>query len=140
MVRILIYHKDGQWHLCNERVKYIQNEEEILQPVGSEGHEWWINFGKLWKHTEIVEFVPIVPTKNQMVRFEEILQLNLVDGFGGEMSEYVENGIFPSGFSHALRPLQILKQQVEQDEYLIDLDFRQTLSEMEVEIDDIYGL
>lgn len=132
----MIYYKNG-WHLCNEKVKYKQHDEEIIQYVMSEGHDWWVDFEEKWEHTEIIEFIPVEPTQEQLDRLEEINQLNIPDGFGYECSQYVEFGIFPEGFNHVLRPIQILKQQEEQDKYLIDLDFRQTLNEMGVDINDL---
>lgn len=133
---ILIYYKNG-WRLCNEKVKYIQHGEEIIQYVMSEGHDWWVDFEEKWEHTEIIEFIPVEPTEEQLGRFEEVVQLNVPEGFGAELGSYVEFGIFPEGFNHVLRPIQILKQQEEQDKYLIDLDFRQTLNEMGVDINDL---
>ena len=49
----------------------------------------------------------------------------------------MEFGIFPEGFNHVLRPIQILKEQNEQDAYLVDNDFRLSLVEMGVSIDDL---
>lgn len=136
MVIALIFYKNG-WHLCNEKVYYIQHGEEITQYVMSEGHDWWVDFEEKWEHTEIIEFIPVEPTEEQLNRFEEVIQLNIPEGFGAELGNYVEFGIFPEGFNHVLRPIQILKQQEEQDKYLIDLDFRQTLNEMGVDINDL---
>jgi hypothetical protein len=133
---ILIFYKNG-WRLCSEKVKYIQHGEEITQYVMSEGHDWWVDFEEKWEHTEIIEFIPVVSTDEQINRLEEVNQLNIKEGFGYECSQYVEFGIFPEGFNHILRPIQILKQQEEQDKYLIDLDFRQTLNEMGVDINDL---
>ncbi len=133
---ILIFYKNG-WHLCNEKVKYIQHGEEMIQYVMSEGHDWWVDFEEKWEHTEIIEFIPVEPIEMQLNRFEEVLQLNIPEGFGGELGDYVEHGIFPGGFNHVLRPIQILKQQDEQDSYLVDSDFRLSLIEMEVNINDL---
>lgn len=130
---ILIFYKNG-WNLCSEKVKYIQHGEEITQYVGSEGHDWWVDFEEKWKHTEIIEFIPVEPTQEQISRYNEVSQLNLPDGFGGELSDYVEFGIFPEGVNHVLRPIQIMKQQDEQDAYLIDSDFRLSLLEMGVNL------
>ena len=132
----MIYYKNG-WHLCNEKVKYKQHDEEIIQYVMSEGHDWWVDFEEKWEHTEIIEFIPVEPTQEQLDRLEEINQLNIPDGFGYECSQYVEFGIFPEGFNHVLRPIQIMKQQDEQDDYLIDSDFRLSLLEMGVNINDL---
>jgi len=133
---ILIFYKNG-WHLCSEKVKYIQHGEEIEQYVGSEGKEWWLDFEEKWEHTEIIEFIPVEPTEMQLNRFDEVAQLNIPEGFGGELSAYVKFGIFPEGFNHILRPIQILKQQDDQDEYLVDNDFRLSLIEMGVDINDL---
>lgn len=133
----LIFWKKGKWHLCNEKVKYIQHGEEMIQYVMSEGHDWWIDFEEKWEHTEIIEFISVEPTQEQLDRFEEINQLNIKEGFGAELSDYVEFGIFPEGFTHVLRPIQILKEQNEQDTYLVDNDFRLSLIEMGVSIGDL---
>jgi hypothetical protein len=133
---ILIYYKNG-WRLCNEKVKYIQHGEEIIQYVGSEGHDWWLDFEEKWEHTEIIEFIEVEPTQEQISRYNEVLQLNIPEGFGAELSDYVEFGIFPEGFTRVLRPIQILKEQNEQDSYLVDNDFRLSLIEMGVDISDL---
>lgn len=130
----LIFYKNSRWHLCDKKVKYIQHGEEITQYIRAEGRDWWTDFETKWEHTEIIEFMPVEPTEVQLERFNEILELNIGEGFSSELSKYVEFGTFPDGINHALRPLQILKRQEEQDEYLIDLDFRQSLSEMGVDL------
>ena len=123
--------------MCEHKVKYIQHGEEITQYVMSEGRDWWVDFEEKWEHTEIIEFIPVVPTDEQINRLEEVNQLNIKEGFGYECSQYVEFGIFPEGFNHILRPIQIEKQQDEQDGYLIDSDFRLSLIEMGVNINDL---
>ena len=133
----MLYYKNSQWHLCQEKVHYAQHGEEITQFVGSEGHQWWVDFDEKWEHTEIIEFIPVEATQEQLDRFEEINQLNIKEGFGAELSDYVEFGIFPEGFTHVLRPIQILKEQNEQDSYLVDNDFRLSLLEMGVDINDL---
>ena len=106
----LIFWKKGKWHLCNEKVKYKQHGEEITQYVMSEGHDWWVDFEEKWEHTEIIEFIPVEPTEEQLNRFEEVIQLNVPEGFGGELSDYVEFGIFPEGINHVLKILQLVKE------------------------------
>lgn len=133
---ILIFYKNG-WRLCDEKVKYTQHGEEITQYVMSEGHDWWVDFEEKWEHTEIIEFIPVEPTQGQISRYNEVLQLNIPEGFGGELSDYVEFGIFPEGFNHVLRPIQIMEQQDEQDDYLVDSDFRLSLLEMGVNANDL---
>ena len=133
----MLFYKNGKWHVCSEKVRYIQHDEEIEQYVGSEGNQWWVDFEEKWEHTEIIEFIPVEATQEQLDRFEEINQLNIKEGFGAELSDYVEFGIFPEGFTHVLRPIQILKEQNEQDAYLVDNDFRLSLVELGVSIDDL---
>ena len=136
MVIILIFYKNG-WRLCSEKVKYKQHGEEIEQYVMSEGHDWWVGFEEKWEHTDIIEFIEVEPTQEQLSRFEEVAQFNIPEGFSGELSDYVENGVFPEGINHVLRPIQILKQQDEQDDYLVDSDFRLSLLEMGVNTNDL---
>ena len=128
----MVYYKNGCWHLCAEKVRYVQHGKEIKQYVGQEGHQWWVDFEQKWEHTEIQEFIPVEPTSGQVERLEEIKQLNLPDGFGSVLGEYVEHGVFPEGYMHVLRPIQIAKEQTDQDMYLIDQDFRLSLVEMGV--------
>lgn len=106
----MIFYKKGRWNLCTERVKYIQHGEEIEQYVMSEGHDWWIDFEEKWEHTEIIDFTPVLPSEEQKSRFEEVIQLNLPEGFGAELGEYVEFGTFPDGFNHVLKMLQLVKE------------------------------
>jgi len=133
----MIFYKNGTWHMCQEKIKYIQHGETITQYVGSEGHDWWIDFADKWEHTEIIEFMPIEPTKEQLRKLEEINNLNIPDGYGELVQNYVVSEIFPNDMNHPLRNLQIAKQQLEQDNYLIDLDFRQSLNEMGVDVNDL---
>ena len=133
----MIFYKNGKWHICTEKVHYTQHGEEITQYVGSEGHDWWVDFEQKWEHTEIIEFIPVEATQEQLDRLEEVNQLSIKEGFGYECSRYVEYGIFPEGFNHVLRPIQILKEQNEQDAYLVDNDFRLSLVELGVSIDDL---
>ena len=128
----MLYFKNNRWNVSTEKVRYTQHGEEIEQYVCIEGHDWWLDFEEKWEHTEIQEFIPVEPTPDQLARFEKINKLRVPDGFGGELGTYVEHGIFPEGFTHVLRSIQIQTEQLQQDEYLIDLDFRQSLSELGV--------
>ena len=137
MVMILIYYKNRKWHFCNEKVKYIQHDKEITQYIGAEGHQWWLDFEEKWEHTEILEFIPVEFPLEYQDRLVEINQLNIGDGHHEIIENFIVNEEFPEGLNHILRPLQIFKQQEEQDKYLIDLDFRQSLTEMGVDINDL---
>lgn len=120
-MKILLYYKDKKWNICTEKVKYIQNGKEIEQYVGSEGHDWWVDFADQWEHTEIIEFIPIEPTDEQLARFEEISQLNIPDGFSDILSDYVKDGAFPDSISHPLIALQLKKENEELKQLLADL-------------------
>lgn len=128
----MIFYNGNMWHLCAEKVRYSQHSEEITQYVGSEGKEWWLDFAEKWEHTAILEFIPVEPNVEQLARLEEVNKLGIPEGFNVEAGNYVEFGEYPEGFSHPLRPLQIFKEQQLQDRYLLDLDFRQSLSELGV--------
>lgn len=118
--------------MCEHKVKYIQHGEEITQYVMSEGHDWWVDFEEKWEHTEVIEFIDVVANDEQLARFDEISQLNIPEGFNSELSDYVRDGVFPNGINHPLRNLQLQKEQELQDNYLLDLEFRQSMSEMGV--------
>lgn len=133
----MVYFKNNQWHICKEKVKYTQHGEEFEQYVGAEGHDWWVDFEQKWEHTDIIEFIPVKHTAEQLQRLEEINSLNIPDGYGELVQNYVVSEIFPNDMNHPLRNLQIAKQQLEQDNYLIDLDFRQSLNEMGVDVNDL---
>lgn len=105
----MVFYKDGTWHICTERVKYIQHGETITQYVGSEGHDWWVDFADKWEHTEIVEFIPVEPTDEQLQKLEEVNSLNIPDGYGELVQNYVINNKFPEGLNHPLRELQLQK-------------------------------
>lgn len=126
----MIFYKNRKWHLCTEKVHYTQRGEEITQYVGSEGHNWWIDFAGKWEHTEIIEFIPIEPTEEQIDRFKEVVQLNVPEGFGAELGGYVENGIFPEGFNHVLKPIQLQKESGNLSNYILDVDMRLTMQEL----------
>ena len=128
----MVYFKNNQWHICKEKVKYIQHGKEFEQYVGSEGHDWWIDFADKWEHTEIIEFIPVKPTAEQLQRLEEVNSLNIPEGFSELVENYVVNAVFPDGVNHPLRDLQIKKENDVSAAYMVDLDFR--LSSMELGI------
>ncbi len=116
----MICYKNGKWDICTEKVKYTQHGEEIIQYVMSEGHEWWVDFEEKWEHTEIIEFIPVEPTEEQLNRFEEVVQLNIPEGFSAELGDYVESGVLPDGVNHILKSLQDTKK-IEELENLLDI-------------------
>lgn len=130
--------------MCEHKVKYIQHGEEITQYVGSEGHDWWVDFEGKWEHTEIIEFIPVEPTQEQLDRFEEINQLNIKEGFGHECSQYVEFGIFPESFNHPLRKLQVYKENIQQGIELSEREIQEIIqgrqiSDLEIQLLELQG-
>ena len=135
----MVFYKNGRWHLCNEKVHYTQNGEEITQYVGSEGHDWWVDFANKWEHTGIIEFIPVEPTQEQLDRLEEINELNIPDGFGSMLSNYVENGLFPEGVSNPLRNLQAYKENIQQGIELSEREIQEIIqgrqiSDLEIQL------
>ena len=118
----MVYFKNNQWHICKEKVKYIQHGEEFEQYVGAEGHDWWVDFEEKWEHTEIIEFIPVEPTDEQLQRLEEVNSLNIPDGYGELVQNYVINNKFPEGLNHPLRELQLQKLNEQLKEYQVIQD------------------
>ena len=106
----MLYYKDKEWHISTEKVRYMQNDEEIEQYVGIEGKQWWIDFANQWEHTKIIEFILVEPTKEQWTRLEEINNLSIPDGYGEICSNYVDNGEFPEELNNPLGSLQLQKE------------------------------
>ena len=122
----MVYFKDNEWHIVTEKVLYKQDGEELENFVGQEGKEWWYGVTGV----EVVEFTPVDVYSQQLERLDEVNRLNIGDGFGELVGDYVLYDIFPNDILHPLWDLQILKQQLIQDEYLLDLEFRQSMTEM----------
>lgn len=141
---ILLFYKDRTWHLCTEKVKYIQRSKEIEQYVGSEGHNWWVDFANKWGHTEIIEFIPVEPTQEQVDRLEEINQLNIPDGFGSAINSYVEKEIFPEGYTHPLGNLKLQKENKElgiqmSEREIQEISQGQQISSLEIQMLELQG-
>lgn len=135
----MVFYKNRRWHLCNEKVKYTQNGKEIEQYVGSEGHDWWEDFEQKHEHTEIIEFIPVEPTEEQLIRLEEINELNIPDGFSDMVSNYVKDKIFPESFNHPLRKLQVYKENIQQGIELSEREIQEIIqgrqiSDLEIQL------
>ena len=141
---LMVFYKNGRWHLCNEKVKYMQNDKEITQYVGSEDKQWWLDFEEKWEHTEIIEFIPVEPTQEQVDRLEEINQLNIPDGFGSMLSDYVGNGVFPEGYTHPLGNLKLQKENKElgiqmSEREIQEISQGQQISSLEIQMLELQG-
>lgn len=109
----MVYYKDREWHIAKEKVKYTDNGKERIKDIGSEGRGWWTNFEEMWDDITIIEFIPIEPSGLEITRLEKINKLNIPDGFGSIINDYIFKGIFPKEIDHKLRDLQMdeLSQQ-----------------------------
>lgn len=117
----LLYYKDNQWNICTEKIIYVQYGENVEQYVGAEGRGWWVDFAEKWEHTEIVEFVEVVVTEEQVQRLEDVNQRNVGDGYSETLGEYVINGIEPVQKDETVEPteMELLGQQITDLEILI---------------------
>lgn len=141
---LMVFYKNGRWHLCNEKVKYMQNDKEITQYVGSEDKQWWLAFEEKWEHTEIIEFIPVEPTQEQVDRLEEINQLNIPDGFGSAINSYVEKELFPEGYTHPLGNLKLQKENKElgiqmSEREIQEISQGQQISSLEIQMLELQG-
>lgn len=127
---MLIKNKD-EFELYPYRVRYYQNGEEIEQ-WALPSKQWWTDFANKWGHTEIIEFIEVTLTQEQLARYREIKKLNTPEGFRESFIDYILNGAFPEGVNHPLRNLQMQKITDVSANYLVDLDFR--LSSIELGI------
>lgn len=103
----MVYYKDREWHISKEKVKYTDNGKEKIRDIGVEGRVWWTNFEEMWDDITIIEFIPIDPSDLEMARLEKINKLNIPDGFGSIINDYIFKGIFPKEIDHKLRNLQM---------------------------------
>lgn len=118
--------------MCTEKVRYVQHGEEVTQYVGAEGHDWWIDFEQKHSHTEIIEFIDVVATDEQLARLDEVNQFNIGDGFGAVLSDYVDNGIFPEGVNHPLMTLQFKKENEQQGIAISEREINEIIQGMQI--------
>ncbi len=119
----MLLYKNGNWHLCLEKVRYTQHGEEITQYVGEEGKQWWVDFEKKWDHTKILEFIPVEPTEKQLARYEEIK--NMPQDFADVYSNYVKAGEIASvPASHPFNLIVLRRENEELGQLLTDLELR----------------
>lgn len=126
----MIFYKNREWHICTEKVRYTQHNQEITQHVGAEGKEWWIDFADKWEHTEIIEFKDVIATQDQLSRLEEINRLDIGEGYREILGNYVANGKFPEGYNHPLKNLKLEKENLTLSNYVLDVDMRLTMKEL----------
>ena len=125
----MLYRNQGrEWAICLYKVKYIQHGEELEQYTHDK--QWWIDFADRWEHTEIVEFIDVAATDEQLARLEEIK--HIPDGFGYECSQYVEFGVFPEGINHPLKTLQTTKENEQQGVSISEREINEIMQGMQI--------
>lgn len=100
--------------LCDKKVKYIQHGEEKEQFIYEEGIQWWLDFCEKWNHTEIIEFIDVEYTTEELRRFDEIKDFSVNEEI---LSEYVINGTIGEG----LEDLENTKEIEKVKQLLADL-------------------
>jgi len=128
----MIFYKNRKWNMCSEKVRYVQHGEEITQYVGSEGKEWWLNFEQRHEHTEILEFIPVQATQEQLNRLDEINQLGIGEGFSSICGDYVEFGLFPNSVNHPLKILQLSKENEQQGVAISEREINEIIQGMQI--------
>lgn len=102
------------------RVRHKQYGDTIEQWALPD-KQWWVDFAVKWDHTEIIEFIEIKLTEEQLERVAEIEAIPLDEGYRSMAIEYILHGVFPEGMTHPLRGLQIEKEQQKLRGLLADL-------------------
>lgn len=114
----MLYRDDEGLKLSNKKVVYLQNGAQEESLITTDGVEWWVEFANKWSNTEIVEFVDISYTEEQLTRFENIKNMDInIDA----LNLYVLEGLFPEGIDDPLRNLQLESENVELKSLLADL-------------------
>lgn len=103
----MVYYKNGKWLIANSKVVFRQGGANKEKYVGLEGKEWWLDFARRWNDTEVIEFIDVTPSEDQLVRIENVNNQNIPDGFSYIISDYVQSGKFPMNINNKLRNLQL---------------------------------
>ena len=115
----MLYYDGTKWQLCTEKIRYTEEKVEKVKYVTSEGRDWWLDLARRWDGLEIIEFIPVTPTPEQLERYNDILVLNLPDGWGGTLSDYVEFGTYEDDYQ-VLKPALDAKR-IRELENLLDI-------------------
>lgn len=120
----MLYKDKEGLKLSSHKVRYIQHGEEKEQYICSEGQQWWLDFADKWDHTEIIEFIEVSYTPEQLERFEEVKDMKLSEDI---LNTYVVEGIAGEGLEMlALKKenAQLKAENIMQGQIIADLDFR----------------
>lgn len=126
----MLYHKNNNYHLPKHKVFYTDNGDQLENYVGSEGKKWWTELTKIHDGIKITKFEELTYTDEQKGRLEEVNQLNVPDGFSTVVADYVLDNQFSEQPNHVLKDLENKIRRELDNDYLIDLDFRMSMTEM----------
>jgi len=123
--------KDGDcFRLYPWKVRYRQHGQEIEQ-WALPNKEWWVAFAGRWDHTDILEFIEVELTEEQLARFEQVKH-GIPEAFREVCIEYILDGVFPEGINHPLRQLQIQKENQEQGVELSEREIQEIIQGQEI--------
>ncbi len=119
----------GYLRLYPWRVRYRQHGD-VIEQWALPSKEWWTDFAAKWEHAEILEFVEVELTEEQLERATEIEAILMDEGHRSICIDYILNGNFPEGINHPLRNLQVYKEQQRQDKDIADAFYEIIMSDL----------
>lgn len=127
----MLQRKGNQYELYPFKVKYL-NYEEPTEQWALPNKDWWAAFSEKWSHLTELEFEEIPVTEDMQKRYEEIK--DMPEDFTDIYTEYALTGNMSEDrelpINHSFSILRMKKESENQYAVLIDLDFRQTMTEM----------
>lgn len=128
----MLYYENNKWHISTLKVEYMQDRETLENYIGAEGKRWWNELAGLHENIEIVKFIDLNITNEQLARLEEINQLNIGDGYSEVVGMYVMRDIFPDEASHILKDLENKKANIKQGIELSEREINEIMIAMQV--------
>lgn len=129
----VLYLKNGSWALSPLKVIYTQHGETLEQYTHDK--QWWLDFAAKWGHTEIIEFVDVSYSEEQIARLAEVQETE--EGFEYYATQYVLDGVFPDQLegeekmvNHPFKTLQLEKENKDLGQLTTDLDLRLLMQEL----------
>ena len=102
----MLYWKEGKLNLSPYKVNYTQHGKQEV--AYTDDKKWWEDFAEKWEHTTIQSFEDMEYTPGELQRYEEIKYMP--EGHAEACKTYVKSGDFPEGINHALRHIQLQKE------------------------------
>lgn len=113
----MLYRDKEGLKLSNMKVRFMQNGKEKEKFVGNEGEQWWIDFADKWERTEIIEFINVSYTGEQLERFKKVKDIIADED---ELRQYIETGNINSN-NEKLKVLFLEKENEDLKQTLADL-------------------